>query len=82
MMLNHTSRSGSQNGVMSGDMADNTANGGAFQASFGGSHAGQQRKTDANGDTGSNLAHFLSPGDYRYPKYTRLAQNCTRQTSF
>jgi hypothetical protein len=65
MMLNHTSRSGSQNGVMSGDMADDTANGGAFQASFRISHGGKQRKTDANGETGSNLAHFLSPGEYR-----------------
>jgi hypothetical protein len=65
MMLDHTSRGGSQDGVMSGDMADNTANGSAFQASFGSSHAGQQRKTDANGETGSNLAHFLSPGEYR-----------------
>jgi hypothetical protein len=35
MMLNHTSRGGTQNGVMSGDMADDTANGRSFQASFG-----------------------------------------------
>jgi hypothetical protein len=50
---------------MPSDMADYTANGGAFQASFGISHGGQQRKTDADGETGSNLAHFLSPGLYR-----------------
>jgi hypothetical protein len=48
---------------MPSNMADHTANGGAFQASFGISHVGQQRKTDANGETGGNLAHFLSPGE-------------------
>ena len=65
MMFDYTSRGGSQNGMMPGDMTDNTANGGPFQASFGRSHGGQQPKTDANGETGSNLAHFLSPGEYR-----------------
>lgn len=65
MMLDHTSRGGSQNGMMPGDMANNTANGGPFQASFGGGHGGQQPNTDANSETGSNLAHFYSPGEYR-----------------
>jgi hypothetical protein len=61
MMLNDASRCGSENCVMSGDMADDTAHCGAFQASFGISYGGQQRETDANGKTRSNLAHFLSP---------------------
>ena len=65
MMLNHTPRGSPQNSVMSGDVADDTANGRPFQASFGISHGGQQRKTDGNGETGSNLAHFHSPGEYR-----------------
>jgi hypothetical protein len=65
VMLNHTPGGGTQNGMMSGDMADDTANGRSFQASFGRSHGGQQRETDGNGETGSNLAHFHSPGEYR-----------------
>jgi hypothetical protein len=35
MMLDHATRGGSQNGMMSGDMADNAANGRPLQASFG-----------------------------------------------
>jgi hypothetical protein len=65
VMLNHTPGGGPQNGVMSGDVADDTANGRPFQASFGIAHGGEQRKTDGNGETGSNLAHFHSPGEYR-----------------
>jgi hypothetical protein len=65
VMLNHTPHGGPQNGVMSGDVADDTANGRSFQASFAISHDGQQRETDGNGETGSNLAHFHSPGEYR-----------------
>jgi hypothetical protein len=51
--------------MMSGDMTDNAANGRPFQTSFGIANRGQQRKTDRNGETGSNLAHFHSPGEYR-----------------
>jgi len=40
MMLNHASRGGAQNGMMSGDMADDTANSRPFQASFGIAHGG------------------------------------------
>jgi hypothetical protein len=65
VMLNHTPRGGPKNGVMSGDMADDAANGRSFQASLGVSHAGQYRKTHGNGETGSNVAHFRSPGEYR-----------------
>jgi hypothetical protein len=35
MMLNHATRGGAQNGMMSGDMADDAANGRPLQASFG-----------------------------------------------
>jgi hypothetical protein len=63
VMLNHTPRGGAQHGMMSGDMANDTANGRAFQASFGIACRGQQRETDGNGETGSNLAHFHSPGE-------------------
>jgi hypothetical protein len=65
VMLNHTSGRGPKNGVMSGDVADDTANGRPFQASFGISRGGQQSETDGNGETGSNLAHFHSPCEYR-----------------
>jgi hypothetical protein len=65
MMLDHTARCGTQNGMMSRDMSNDAANGRTFQAPFGGAHRGQQRKTDANGETGSNLAHFHSPDEYR-----------------
>jgi len=65
VVLDHTPRGGAQNGMMSGDMADDTADGGPFQASFGISHGGQQRETDGNGETGSKLAHFHSPCEYR-----------------
>jgi len=65
MMLNHTPRGGPQNSMMSGDVADDAADRRAFQASFGISHAGEHRETDANGETGSNLAHFHSPDEYR-----------------
>jgi hypothetical protein len=40
MMLNHTSRSGSHDGVMSGDMADHTADCRPLQTSFGKSRGG------------------------------------------
>jgi hypothetical protein len=63
VMLNHTPRGGAQNGMMSCDMADDTANSRPFQASFGKARGGQQRETDGNGETGSNLAHFHSPGE-------------------
>jgi hypothetical protein len=63
VMLNHTPRGGAQHGMMSRDMADDTANGRPFQASFGIARGGQQRETDGNGETGSNLAHFHSPGE-------------------
>jgi hypothetical protein len=65
VMLNDTPCGGSQNGVMSGDVADDTANGRPFQASFGIARGGQQREKDGNGETGSKLAHFHSPGEYR-----------------
>jgi hypothetical protein len=61
VMLNHAPGGGAKNGMVSGDMADDTANGRSFQASFGRSHGGQQRETDGNGETGSNLAHFPFP---------------------
>ena len=63
VMLDHTPRGGAENGVMSGNMADDTANGRPFQASFGIARGGQQRETDGNGETGSDLAHFHSPGE-------------------
>ena len=65
VMLDHTPCGGAENGVMSGNMADDTANRRTFQASFGISQRRQQRETDGNGETGSNLAHFHSPGEYR-----------------
>lgn len=65
VMLNYTPCGGAQNGMMSGDMADDAANSRPFQASFGISHGGQQRKTDRNGETGSKLAHFHSSVGYR-----------------
>jgi hypothetical protein len=40
VMLNHTARGGSHDGVMSGDMADHAANGRPLQASFGKSRGG------------------------------------------
>ena len=45
VMLDHTPGGGPQNGVMAGDVADDTADGRPFEASFGKSHGGQQRKT-------------------------------------
>ncbi|HTC39563.1 MAG TPA: hypothetical protein VK693_11445 [Steroidobacteraceae bacterium] len=40
VMLNHTARGGSHDGVMSGDMADHAANSRPLQASFGKSRGG------------------------------------------
>jgi hypothetical protein len=40
VMLNHTTRGGSHDGVMSGDMADYAANSRPLQASFGKSRGG------------------------------------------
>jgi hypothetical protein len=62
VMLNNTPGRGAQDCVMSGDVADDTSNGRSFQASFGIPQVGQYCEAEANGETGSNLAHFHSPG--------------------
>jgi len=65
MVLNHAPSGRAHHGMMSGDMPDDPANGRPLEASFGVARGGQQCKTDANGETGTNWAHFHSPGEYR-----------------